>query len=307
MLEVQNLTKEYGTQKAVNNISFTVKEGEILGFLGPNGAGKSTTMKIATGYLAATSGTVKVAGYDVATQSMEVRRTVGYLPEHNPLYLDQYVTEFLSFIGSIYKIRGGELKRRVDAVVQQTGLGPEVHKKIGALSRGYRQRVGLAAALIHEPKVLILDEPTSGLDPNQIVEIRNLIRNLGKDRTVLFSTHIMQEVQAICDRIIIINKGVLVADNEVTEVQETLKQVRQNRFVYLAEFAGDINPRTLLAIKGVEDIKSLGANKYEITGASTQDLRAEIFKHAASQGYVLIGLQQQEGSLEQLFRELTQK
>lgn len=307
MLEVKELTKLYGTQRAVDNISFSVKEGEILGFLGPNGAGKSTTMKIATGYLSPTSGTVIVAGHDVSTHSMDVRRQVGYLPEHNPLYLDQYVTEFLRFVGSIYKLRGAELKRRVDAVVQQTGLSPEMHKKIGALSRGYRQRVGLAAALIHEPKVLILDEPTSGLDPNQIVEIRNLIRNLGKDRTVLFSTHIMQEVQAICDRIIIINKGTLVTDSAVAEVQDTLKQVRQNRFVYLAEFADAIQPRTLLNIPGVEDIKQLGANKYEILGASEQDLRPEIFKHAAQQGYVLIGLQQQEGSLEQLFRELTTK
>lgn len=306
MFQVDQLTKIYGQQRAVNNISFEVKEGEILGFLGPNGAGKSTTMKIATGYLAATSGTVTVAGYDVRTHSLDVRRQVGYLPEHNPLYLDQYVREYLAFVGSVYGIKGADLTRRADQVIQQTGLGPEQHKLIGALSRGYRQRVGLAAALIHEPKVLILDEPTSGLDPNQIVEIRNLIRNLGQERTVIFSTHIMQEVKAICDRIVIINKGELVADSKVSQVQDKLKEVRQNQASYLAEYASAINARDLLTIPGVEDVKDLGDNKFEIVATTSQDIRPLIFKLATERGHALIGLQQQEGTLEQLFKELTQ-
>lgn len=306
MFKVEQLTKVYGTQKAVNNISFEVAEGEILGFLGPNGAGKSTTMKIATGFIAPTSGTVHVAGYDVTTNSLDVKRSVGYLPEHNPLYLDFYIKEYLEFRGQVYGIKGAELQRRIDSVIQQTGLGPEQTKQIGALSRGYRQRVGLAAALIHEPKVLILDEPTSGLDPNQIVEIRTLIRNLGKERTVIFSTHIMQEVKAICDRIVIINKGVLVADTQVSDVNEKLKEVRQNQASYIAEYAEPINARDLLSLQGVEEVKDLGGFKYEIIAKSSQDLRPLIFKQAAEKGYQLIGLQQQEGSLEQLFRELTQ-
>ena len=214
-IEISNLTKIYGSQKAVNDISFSVDKGEIVGFLGPNGAGKSTTMKIATCFLSATSGQIKVAGFDVVESPHEVRRRVGYLPEHNPLYLDMYVKEALSFTGQIYGLSGKKLKHRIADMIELTGLTREQHKKTGALSKGYRQRVGLAQALIHDPEVLILDEPTTGLDPNQILEIRELITNAGKDKTVIFSTHILQEVQAVCQRAIIINQGDLVADGSV--------------------------------------------------------------------------------------------
>lgn len=218
---VRELTKVYGQQKAVNQISFAVNPGEIVGFLGPNGAGKSTTMKIATGYLLPTSGTVEVAGYDVVAHSREVRKRIGYLPEHNPLYLDLYVKEFLRFIGGLYGLSGQTLSRRVDEVVAQVGLEPEYRKKIGQLSKGYRQRVGLAQALIHDPEVLILDEPTTGLDPNQLVEIRSVIKSIGAQKTVLFSTHIMQEVEAICSRAIILSKGTVVADQSLEDLRST--------------------------------------------------------------------------------------
>ena len=223
MLKVQNLTKIYGSQKAVNDISFEAKAGEIVGFLGPNGAGKSTTMKIATCYLTATSGNVKVCGYDVQQNPMEVRQNIGYLPEHNPLYLDMYVKEFLEFIGGIYGLKGGVLQKRISEVIELFGLTLEYKKKIGQLSKGYRQRVGLAQALIHDPKVLILDEPTTGLDPNQLAEIRQVIKNIGKEKTVIFSTHILQEVEAICDRVVIINHGIIVKDCPIIEMKQTGK------------------------------------------------------------------------------------
>lgn len=228
MLKVQNLTKIYGSQKAVNDISFEAKTGEIVGFLGPNGAGKSTTMKIATGYLTATAGNVEVSGYDVQKNPMEVRQNIGYLPEHNPLYLDMYVKEFLAFIGGIYGLKGQNLQKRIAEVIDLFGLTLEYKKKIGQLSKGYRQRVGLAQALIHDPKVLILDEPTTGLDPNQLAEIRGIIRNIGKEKTVIFSTHILQEVEAICDRVVIINHGIIVKNcsiNEMKQVGKTMEEV----------------------------------------------------------------------------------
>ncbi|ODS83286.1 MAG: multidrug ABC transporter ATP-binding protein [Cytophagaceae bacterium SCN 52-12] len=212
-IAVTNLTKEYGSQKAVDSINFEVKTGEIVGFLGPNGAGKSTTMKILTGYVKATSGHVAVGGFDVSLQAMEARSSIGYLPEHNPLYPDMYVIEFLQFVGRLYHLKGRLLKERIAEMLHLCGLEREQHKKIGQLSKGYRQRVGLAQAFIHQPPVLILDEPTTGLDPNQLAEIRELIRTLGKDRTVLFSTHIMQEVEALCDRVVIVNRGKIVADD----------------------------------------------------------------------------------------------
>lgn len=224
-IRIQHLTKVYGTQLAVNDISFDVKQGEVVGFLGPNGAGKSTTMKIATCYLPATSGTVEVAGFDVATSPIDVRRSIGYLPEHNPLYLDMYVKEFLVFIGGLYGLKGQHLQQSISNVIELVGLGLEQKKKIGQLSKGYRQRVGLAQALIHNPKVLILDEPTTGLDPNQLVEIRNVIKEVGKEKTVIFSTHIMQEVEAICNRVILINKGVIVTDNSLIELQKAGKSM----------------------------------------------------------------------------------
>lgn len=218
-IKIQNLTKTYGTQKAVDNISFEVHKGEIVGFLGPNGAGKSTTMKILTGYIPSTEGSAEVNGFDVKTQPMQVKKSIGYLPEHNPLYLEMYVREFLEFIGSLYGLKGKELKNRIEEVIELVGLSLEKHKKIGQLSKGYRQRVGLAQAMIHNPEVLILDEPTTGLDPNQLVEIRNLIKEVGKNKTVIFSSHIMQEVEALCDRVVIINRGKIVADGNLAELK----------------------------------------------------------------------------------------
>lgn len=226
-LKIQNLVKIYGVQSAVNDISFEVNQGEIVGFLGPNGAGKSTTMKIATCYLAATSGLVEVCGYDVQKNAMEVRRNIGYLPEHNPLYLEMYVKEFLEFIGGLYKIKGQFLQNRITEVIDLVGLNLEQKKKIGQLSKGYRQRVGLAQALIHDPKVLILDEPTTGLDPNQLAEIRAVIRNIGKEKTVVFSTHIMQEVEAICDRVVIINHGKIVNDSTLSALKTSGKSMEE--------------------------------------------------------------------------------
>ncbi|MEA5458925.1 ATP-binding cassette domain-containing protein [Arcicella sp. LKC2W] len=227
MLKVQNLTKIYGIQKAVNDISFEAKKGEIVGFLGPNGAGKSTTMKIATCYLTATSGTVEVCGFDVQKSPMEARKNIGYLPEHNPLYLEMYVKEFLEFIGGIYGLKGQNLQKRIDEIIELLGLTLEYKKKIGQLSKGYRQRVGLAQALIHDPQVLILDEPTTGLDPNQLAEIRGVIRDIGREKTVIFSTHIMQEVEAICDRVIIINRGNIVKDTSLSSLQQAGKTMEE--------------------------------------------------------------------------------
>jgi ABC-2 type transport system ATP-binding protein len=226
-LKIQHLVKVYGSQNAVNDITFEAKQGEILGFLGPNGAGKSTTMKIATCYLSATSGKVEVCGYDVEHSAMDVRRNIGYLPEHNPLYLEMYVKEFLEFVGGLYQIKGVLLSKRVSDVIELVGLNLEQKKKIGQLSKGYRQRVGLAQALIHDPKVLILDEPTTGLDPNQLVEIRAVIKNIGKEKTVVFSTHIMQEVEAICDRVVIINHGKIVNDSLLTSLKQSGKTMEE--------------------------------------------------------------------------------
>jgi ABC-2 type transport system ATP-binding protein len=224
-ITVQNLTKTYGTQRAIDSLNFTIKKGEIVGFLGPNGAGKSTTMKIITGFLSATEGTAEVEGLSVTEQPIEVKKRIGYLPEHNPLYVDMYVREFLTFMGSLYGIERKKLKNRVAEIIELVGLSSEQHKKIRQLSKGYRQRVGLAHALIHNPEVLILDEPTTGLDPNQLVEIRNLIKSIGKEKTVILSTHIMQEVEALCERVIIINKGCIVADRKVADILQEGKNV----------------------------------------------------------------------------------
>lgn len=224
-ITVQNLTKIYGTQRAIDSLTFTINKGEIVGFLGPNGAGKSTTMKIITGFLSATEGTAEVEGLNVTEQPIEVKKRIGYLPEHNPLYVDMYVREFLDFMGSLYGIERKKLKNRVAEIIELVGLSAEQHKKIGQLSKGYRQRVGLAHALIHDPEVLILDEPTTGLDPNQLVEIRGLIKAIGKEKTVILSTHIMQEVEALCERVIIINHGKIVADRKVAQILDEGKTV----------------------------------------------------------------------------------
>jgi ABC-2 type transport system ATP-binding protein len=298
-LQVSNLVKTFGRQRAVDDISFSVAEGSILGFLGPNGAGKSTTMKIATCYLPPTSGSVSVCGYDVTTQSIDVRKSVGYLPEHNPLYLDMYVKEYLQFVGSCYGMKQSLINKRIDEMVQLTGLTVEQRKKIGALSKGYRQRVGLASALIHDPKVLILDEPTTGLDPNQIIEIRKLIKEVGRTKTVILSTHIMQEVQAICDRVVIINKGKIVADNHVTQMQQ------DNSAELEVEFATAIDPKKIIALNAGINLRSIGNNKYSISMPKGIDIRSALFQLSTQEGWQLTELKKVEKSLEDIFRQLT--
>lgn len=300
-LVIQNLTKIYGEQKAINNISFTVQTGEIVGFLGPNGAGKSSTMKIATCYLPPTSGRVLVGGFDVVEQPMSVKQITGYLPEHNPLYLDLYVHEYLAFIGGLYGLRGARLKDRTREMIELCGLTNEQNKRIETLSKGYRQRVGLAQALLHDPKVLILDEPTSGLDPNQLVEIRKLIKDISRNKTVIFSTHIMQEVQALCDRVVVINKGELVADDTLTNL---LRRDGKGTTL-LAEFEGNVTAQQLAALKGVRQVTVVEGFKFRITTDGETDLRPEIFRFAADNNLSLIGLKQEESSLENIFRELT--
>ena len=302
-IRIQNLTKEYDQQKAVDQISLTVQPGEIVGFLGPNGAGKSTTMKIATGYLSFTDGTVEINGFDVRTQSMEVRRSVGYLPEHDPLYVDLYVKEYLRFAGSLHGLRGNTLSRRIADVIELVGLGGEQGKRIGQLSKGYRQRVGLAQALLHNPPVLILDEPTTGLDPNQLTDIRQVIRDAGRDKTVLFSTHIMQEVKAICDRVIIINRGKIVADGPLSQLRSASTE---SGVIVVAEFEGELtDPDVLAGVPGVERVEPLGRGQYRITAKPDTDLRGAIFRLAADRNLTLVGLRQQENSLEGIFKELT--
>jgi ABC-2 type transport system ATP-binding protein len=303
-LEVQNVSKVFGAQRAVDSLSFSAKAGEILGFLGPNGAGKSTTMKMATTYFVPSEGTISVAGYDVVTQPGEVRNNVGYLPEHNPLYLDMYVHEYLGFIGAVHKIKGQRLTDRVREMIDLCGLGVEQNKLIGQLSKGYRQRVGLAQALIHNPPVLILDEPTTGLDPNQILEIRQVIKEIGKEKTVVFSTHIMQEVTAICDRVIIINKGKKVADSTVKELS---KQARGQTFVVI-EFSEEMSSFAALeAMKEVTGIETVDSRKIRLTISSEKDMRPALLKLAGEESWPLLGIQQEESSLENVFKELTQE
>ncbi|MEM6522820.1 MAG: gliding motility-associated ABC transporter ATP-binding subunit GldA [Bacteroidota bacterium] len=298
---VKDLTKTYGTQNAVERISFEVNDGEIVGFLGPNGAGKSTTMKIATCYLPPTSGVVEVGGFDVVKNPNEVKKMIGYLPEHNPLYLDMFVREYLNFIGKIHGIRGAKLGARIAEIISLCGLTKEQNKKIGNLSKGYRQRVGLAQALLHDPKVLILDEPTTGLDPNQIIEIRNLIKSTGKDKTVLFSSHIMQEVQALCDRVVVINNGKLVANDEI----DALKFDDSKRLIIKAEFSEQPSEPGLLEIDGIIKVKDLGECVFRLEVENSVDVRPAIFKYATDHGLMLLGLQQEEASMETVFQELT--
>jgi ABC-2 type transport system ATP-binding protein len=298
-VKIEQLTKVYKHQRAVDNISFEVKEGEIVGFLGPNGAGKSTTMKIATTYLPPTKGTVVVNGYDVQDDPIAVRKNIGYLPEHNPLYLDMYVHEYLNFIGSLHTLKGVSLSSRVKEVVGLFGLTPEQNKKIGSLSKGFRQRVGLAQALVHDPKVLILDEPTSGLDPNQLVEIRNLIREISKSKTVIFSTHIMQEVQALCSRVIIIDSGKIVADNPLDSLPEA------NNLILHAEFLEHVSLEEILNIPGVAKAEESSPLNFIIQSKDSLDIRPQIFQFASSNNKIMIGLKQEENSLEKVFQKLT--
>jgi ABC-2 type transport system ATP-binding protein len=300
-LIVQHLSKIYGQQKAVNDISFTVNEGEIVGFLGPNGAGKSTTLKIATSYLPPTSGKVMIGGFDVVADPMAVKKITGYLPEHNPLYLDLFVHEYLRFVGKLYGLGGKTLGNRVAEMIALCGLTREQNKKIENLSKGYRQRVGLAQALIHDPSVLILDEPTSGLDPNQLLEIRKLIKDISVNKTVIFSTHIMQEVQALCERVIVINKGEIVANDRL----ENLLSAKGNIPIIIVEFESPVNTADLENLPGVSEVISLGTTRCRVIAGPGVDIRPEIFRFAADKNLSLIGLKQEETSLENIFRELT--
>jgi ABC-2 type transport system ATP-binding protein len=299
-LLVNHLSKVYGAQKAVDDISFSIDQGEIVGFLGPNGAGKSTTMKIATGYIPPTSGSVNVSGFDVVEQPMQVKKIIGYLPEHNPLYLDMFVHEYLSFIGKVYGIPHRQLKPRIGEVIAMCGLTLEQNKIIGSLSKGYRQRVGLAQALIHNPEVLILDEPTSGLDPNQIFEIRKLIKEISRDKTVIFSTHIMQEVQALCDRVIVINRGKIVADDRMAN----LIGKNGSASVIVVEFKNPVLPNDLEALPGVARVVADGKS-FRIVAKEQADVRQELFRFAAEKNNSLLSLKLEENSMEDIFRSLT--
>ncbi|HLU87071.1 MAG TPA: gliding motility-associated ABC transporter ATP-binding subunit GldA [Taishania sp.] len=296
-IEVKNLFKFYGEQAAVKDVSFKVNSGEIVGFLGPNGAGKSTTMKIITGFIPASSGEVKVCGMPVDVDTLETRKKIGYLPEHNPLYLDMYVKEYLEFVGNIYKVKN--VRQRVEEMIKAVGLEVEQSKKIGMLSKGYRQRVGLAAAIIHDPEVLILDEPTSGLDPNQLVEIRDLIKSIGKKKTVMLSTHIMQEVEAICDRVVIINKGEIVADDKAS----VLQQASTVQTVYV-EFEDKITKSQLQKIPHVRKVEQVKEG-WLLESVDAVDLRRIISKYAADNNWLTLTLKIEEKSLEEVFKELT--
>ncbi|WP_299387450.1 gliding motility-associated ABC transporter ATP-binding subunit GldA [uncultured Lacinutrix sp.] len=294
-IKVENVTKIYGEQKALNNVSFEIKKPEIVGFLGPNGAGKSTMMKILTTFISPTEGKATVNGHSILSEAKQVQQSVGYLPEHNPLYLEQYVREYLAFNADVYKVS----KSRIEEVIELTGLGPEAHKKMSALSKGYRQRVGLANALLHNPDVLILDEPTTGLDPNQLVDIRNLIKSIGKEKTVFLSTHIMQEVEAMCDRVIIINKGEIVANKKLTELREGQEQV------VIVEFDYRVEDAFLLKLPNTKSVKNTHDFIYEITFSTKEDMRSHVFDFAHDNELKILQLNQKNASLESMFRELT--
>lgn len=297
-ISVSGISKYFGSQKALDRVSFEIPSGQVVGFLGPNGAGKSTMMKIITGYLPASEGKTRVCNLPVEGNDLEVRKKVGYLPEHNPLYLDMYVTEYLSFVAGIYKL--SNRKQRIEEIIDITGLTPERHKKIGALSKGFRQRVGIAQALLPDPEVLILDEPTTGLDPNQIVEVRNLISNLGREKTILLSTHIMQEVKAICERVIIINKGNIVADRSASDLEKGLQNGKSRIFV---EYDRPIAPEAINAITGVESVSQRG-NGWMVTAGT--DIRPALFKLAVDNNLILLTMNQESESLEEVFQSLTQ-
>jgi ABC-2 type transport system ATP-binding protein len=298
-IKVDYISKVYGQQYALDNVSFEVKTGEIVGFLGPNGAGKSTMMKILTCFIPPTSGKAYVNGFDVMDKSLDVRKSVGYLPEHNPLYLDMYVREYLEFIGGLHKMKN--IDARVKEMIHVTGLEIEQHKRIGALSKGYRQRVGLAQALIHDPEVLILDEPTTGLDPNQLAEIRELIKKVGQSKTVMLSTHIMQEVEILCSRVIIINKGKIVTDKNTS----TLQQGEDKRMLILVEFDKPADLKKIKGIRGVESVKLVKGNSFAIATKPDQDIRPDLFRFAVDNGLSILEMQREERKLEDVFKELT--
>jgi ABC-2 type transport system ATP-binding protein len=296
---VDSVTKMYGAQKALDNVSFSIGDQEVVGFLGPNGAGKSTMMKIISCFIPPTSGKVDVCGFDTATQSMDVRRNVGYLPESNPLYYDMYVKEYLAFVAAIYGIPN--VDARIQEMIDQTGLQVEQHKQIGQLSKGYKQRVGLAQAMLHDPKVLILDEPTSGLDPNQLVGIRQLIKQLGQHKTVLFSSHIMQEVEAVCDRIIIIDKGKIVADQKTSEVGKSL----QGRQSVVVEFDKEIDVKMLRSLPSVQNVKKLDGLNYSVSSHGSEDLRKMVAEWAQQHNVLVLSLRKEDDKLESVFHRLT--
>jgi len=302
-IEVKNLLKVYGEQKAVNNISFKVEQGEIVGFLGPNGAGKSTTMKIITGYLQPTSGEAFVAGLNVADNPLEIKKKIGYLPELNALYYDMYVREYLEFTAELYKVdpsSGSGRKSKIEKVIELTGLKVESKKKIGQLSKGYKQRVGLAAALIHDPEVLILDEPTSGLDPNQIIEIREVIKQQGLKKTVLFSSHILQEVEAICDRVIIINNGELVADNKLSNLRKA-----SSSNIVKVNFKEPIESQLLENLSSARSVIKTDMNNWELATDNPEQLRKQVLELSLQHNLNIISLHSESQSLEEVFRSLT--
>jgi ABC-2 type transport system ATP-binding protein len=298
-ISVINLSKNYGSQRAVNKVSFNIKKGEVVGFLGPNGAGKSTTMKMITGYLDADDGKIMVCDLPVSKDSIETKKKIGYLPEANPLYPEMYVREYLQFISGIHRIPSS--RHRIEEVIKAVGLTPESDKKIGQLSKGYKQRVGLAAALVHDPEVLILDEPTSGLDPNQIIEIRELIRELGKNKTVLFSSHILQEVEAICQRVIIIHKGTIVADELLENLQ---KNQEANQFVVVA-FTGSVDIEQLKKINGLTSIEKVRSSEFKIVCSNTETLKKEILKFSIENNFDIVSIQTASHPLESVFKSLT--
>ena len=299
-VETRQITKLFGKQKALNEVSFSIKKGELVGFLGPNGAGKSTMMKIITGFLPPDSGEVYVNGQKIVSKNLEIRKNIGYLPEHNPLYTDLFVKEFLEITAGFYKIN--KPKERIAEMVDLTGLGVEQHKKIGALSKGYRQRVGLAQALIHDPSVLILDEPTTGLDPNQLEEIRNLIRTISREKTVMLSSHIMQEVEAVCSRVIIINKGNIVADGGINDIKSG--KILRNQVVNV-EFSTPVKPEKLMKVEGIKNV-TLSGNVLEIETTGKEDIRPAIFDFAIKNQLILLTLNEKQQNLESVFHQLTQ-
>ncbi len=298
-IQVENLVKIYGSQRALNGISFTAGKGQILGFLGPNGAGKTTTMKILTGFLFPTSGKASVCGFDLSESPLEAKRKIGYLPEHNPLYKDMYIREYLLTFAKISQIQNP--KKRVEELIELTGLTKEQNKLIGSLSKGYRQRVGLSQALLHDPEVLILDEPTSGLDPNQIQDIRDLIRNFGKEKTLIFSTHIMQEVKALCDRVIIINNGSIVADDPIDMLQEKLS----DRQIVHVEFNKDLPIDLLKKIPGVQSVRTNGKARFTVYSSNQKDLREMLFNFSVQNNYIIYEMNKDKNSVEEVFSLLT--
>jgi ABC-2 type transport system ATP-binding protein len=298
-ISVTKLSKNYGAQKAVNNISFNVGQGEIVGFLGPNGAGKSTTMKMITGYLAADAGDIRVCGITANEQNTDTKKKIGYLPEANPLYMDMYVREYLQFISNVHDIK--DARTNIESVIKTVGLTLEAHKKIGQLSKGYKQRVGLAAALVHNPEVLILDEPTSGLDPNQIVEIRNVIKNLSAEKTILFSSHIMQEVEALCDRVIIINKGNIVADDRLSNLKKNSGSDQR----VIVEFKENVSPASLEALQGVANVEATTPQLFNLQCADAEAVKKQLMQLSLEKGINIVSLKSESRNLENVFKSLT--